>query len=286
VAGAVQDPDAVAHVASPANPRLKKACRLRDRRHRDDSGLMIVEGCREIRLAVESGCRPRELFFCRDRFTGAETDILDACRAAGADLVECEPAAFEKIAYRDHPEGLLAVVPMARRTLSDLSIPDHALLVVVEAIEKPGNLGTILRTADAAGVHGVVVCDRCTDLGNPNVVRASLGTLFTVPVAEASSAEAVRWLRDRGVRILAATPHAATLYTRADMTRGTAIALGSEQDGLSDTWLQAADECVRIPMLGRADSLNVSASATLLLYEAVRQRGVENNADTRGKEPQ
>jgi RNA methyltransferase, TrmH family len=226
VVGAPQDA-AARRIASPANARLKAVSRLRDRRHRDETGLMIIEGCREIRIAVERGHRPQELFYCPDRFSGAEADIVEACRAAGASLVECEPAAFAKIAYREHPDGLLAVAPLIRRGLADLRVPEPALLVVVEAIEKPGNLGTILRTADAAGVHGLIVCDRCTDLGNPNVVRASLGTLFTVPVAEASSGEAVGWLHARGIRILAATPHAATLYTCADMATGVAIVLGS-----------------------------------------------------------
>ena len=279
MAGASQDPVPVHRIASPANPRLKDVSRLRDRHHRDESGLMIIEGCREIRLAIAGGHAPRELFYCAERFQSeGSADLVEACRAAGARLIACEPAAFAKLAYRENPEGLLAVAPLVRRGLADLSVPDRALVVVVEAIEKPGNLGTILRTADAAGVHGVVVCDRCTDLGNPNVVRASLGTLFTVPVVEASSDEAIGWLRARGIRILAATPHATTLYTDADMTAGTAIALGAEQHGLSETWMRAADERVRIPMLGRADSLNVSASATILLYEAVRQRGAGGRA--------
>jgi len=281
VANVPQGPTDVHRIASPANPRIKSVSRLRERRHRDDAGLMIVEGRREIRLAIAGGHAPVELFYCTERFRGGESaQVVEACRAAGAGLVACDAAAFDKVAYRENPDGLLAVAPLIRRRLADLRVPDPGLLVIVEAIEKPGNLGTILRTADAAGAHGVVVCDRCTDLGNPNVIRASLGTLFTVPVAEATTDEAIGWLRSRGIRILAATPHATTLYTDADMTGPTAIALGAEQNGLSEIWMQAADARVRIPMLGRADSLNVSASATILLYEAVRQRGLRGCVPT------
>jgi TrmH family RNA methyltransferase len=180
---------------------------------------------------------------------------------------------FEKLSYRDRPDGLLAIAPQLRRALGDLDLGAAPLLVVAEAIEKPGNLGTILRSADAAGVDAVIVCDRCTDVNNPNVVRASIGTLFSVPVAEATSAEAFEALRARGIQIVAATPHAERLYSDVDMTRGTAIVVGAEQYGLSDTWMRQADAAVQIPMLGQADSLNVAAATTILLYEAARQRG-------------
>jgi RNA methyltransferase, TrmH family len=168
-----------------------------------------------------------------------------------------------------------------RRALADLQLPADPLLVVAEAIEKPGNLGTILRSADAAGVAALVVCDRCTDVNNPNVVRASIGTLFTVPVAEAGSAETLAWLRANGAQILAATPHAEREYTDVDLRGPTAIVVGTEQYGLSDAWMREADLRVRIPMLGQADSLNVAAATTILLYEAVRQR---RSAARAGKE--
>jgi TrmH family RNA methyltransferase len=154
-----------------------------------------------------------------------------------------------------------------------LRLPPAPLLVVAEAIEKPGNLGTILRSADAAGAHAVIVCDRCTDINNPNVVRASIGTLFSLPVVEAAGDEALDWLAGRSIRTVAASPHAAALYTEADLAGGVAIVLGTEQYGLSERWMRRADLTVRIPMLGQADSLNVASAATLLLYEAVRQRG-------------
>ena len=166
----------------------------------------------------------------------------------------------------------MALAPQVKKSLGDLHLPEAPLLVVAESIEKPGNLGTILRSADAAGVHAVIVCDECTDINNPNVVRASIGTLFSVPVAEAGSTEAIDWMKKGGIQILAATPHAEKEYTEVDLTAPTALVMGTEQYGLSDQWMKSADLQVRIPMLGQIDSLNVASATTILLYEAVRQR--------------
>jgi TrmH family RNA methyltransferase len=234
---------------------------------------MLIEGYREVRRAAENRHPIRELFVCEEMFQGGnESALVEQCAGAGAEIVPCAPDVFAKMAYRDRPEGLLAVAPQVRRDLASVRLPDRPLVVVAEAIEKPGNLGTILRSADAAGVHAVLVCDRCTDLNNPNVVRASIGTLFSLPVVEATTPEALAWLRAQGVRILAASPHAADPYTQADLTAGTAVVVGAEQYGLSDTWMKEADVRVRIPMRGQADSLNVAAAATILLFEAARQR--------------
>jgi TrmH family RNA methyltransferase len=261
-------------ISSPANPKVKTVVKLRQRPHRDELGLMLVEGYRELKRALDNGYRPQQLFFCEELFlkgTG-EPVLIERCRALGAEIVACNAIVFEKMAYRERPEGLLAVGPQLRRALSDLVLPPRALVIVAEAIEKPGNLGTILRTADAAGVHAVIVCDRCTDLHNPNVVRASTGMLFAVPVVEADSATALAFLRARKFSILAATPHTDKLHTDVDLTGNVALVVGTEQYGLSDTWMQTADLRVRIPMLGQADSLNVAAATTILLFEAVRQR--------------
>ena len=179
---------------------------------------------------------------------------------------------FKKIAYRDNPDGCLAVLPAPRRRLDDLVAGDRPLLVVAEAVEKPGNLGALLRSADAAGATGVIVCDPTTDLNNPNVVRSSRGTLFTVPLAEASTAEALAWLRARQIAIVAATPQAQLIYTEADLRGPLAIAVGAEDDGLTPAWLDQADLTVRIPIFGQVNSLNVATAASLILYEAVRQR--------------
>lgn len=261
-------------VSSLQNAGVKEVVKLRQRSHRDDHALLIVEGYREVKRALDNRVSVLKLFFCPALYQGKNEPALVArCAAAGVPLFECTEPVFRKIAYRDRPEGLLALCPQVRRTLADLQLPPNPFVVVAEHIEKPGNLGTMLRTADAAGVDALVVCDRCTDVNNPNVVRASIGTLFTVPVAEASSADTLAWLKQHGIRALAASPHATKNYTEVDMTGPLAVVVGAEQFGLSDAWLDGADELVRIPMRGQADSLNVAAAATILLYEVVRQRG-------------
>lgn len=255
------------------NPLVKEVVRLRQRSHRDDSGRLIVEGYREVKRALDNHVPVLRLFHCPSLYQGKNEPVLvERCRAAGAAVTECTEPVFMKIAYRDRPEGLLALCPQIRRTLSDLVLPDNPFLVVGEHIEKPGNLGTMLRTADAAGADALIVCDRCTDINNPNVVRASIGTLFTVPVAEATTQETIAWLRAHHIATVAASPHAEPFYTDIDLTGPVAVIVGAEQFGLSDAWMQGADHLVRIPMLGQADSLNVAAAATILLYEVVRQR--------------
>lgn len=261
-------------ITSLANPKVKHVVKLRQRSHRDEAGQMLVEGYRECKRALDNGYAPQMLFFCEELYLKNlnEPEIVRLCEAHGAELYSCTAPVFEKMAYRERPEGLLMVGPHLSRTLADLTLPEHALVVVAETIEKPGNLGTILRSADAAGVHAVIVCDRCTDIHNPNVVRASTGTLFSVPVVEAGSAAAIAFLRERGFSILAATPHTDKLHTDVTLTGNTAIVVGAEQYGLTDAWMNAADLRVRIPMFGLADSLNVAAATTILLFEAVRQR--------------
>lgn len=261
-------------ITSLANPQVKRVVKLRQRSHRDELNLMIVEGYREIKRALDNDHKPEQLFFCRKMFLGKNEDqIVERCASTGAAVFDCSEPVFAKMAYRDRPEGLLAIAPQVRRSLDSIKLPQKPLVIVAEAIEKPGNLGTILRTADAAGVHAVIVCDHCTDLNNPNVVRASIGALFSIPVVETSTAEALVWLRENKVQILAATPHAEKLYSEVDLRKGTAIVLGTEQYGLSSAWMEHSDLKVRIPMLGQADSLNVAAAATILLYESLRQRG-------------
>lgn len=260
-------------ITSLQNPRLKDLVRLQKRPYRDERGVVVVEGYREVKRMLDNGRRPIALFFAPSFYQGEnEPEIVRRCAEAGAELFECSAEAFAKVAYRDRPEGLIALTPQLQQRLAALTVPDRPLLLVAEAIEKPGNLGSLLRSADAAGVHAVIVCDRCTDVHNPNVVRSSIGTLFSLPVVEATTEETLAWLRARGVRVLAATPHADREYTACDMTQGIAVVVGTEKFGLSDRWMMEADERVRIPMLGQIDSLNVAAATTILLYEAVRQR--------------
>ncbi len=255
------------------NPRVKDVVRLQKRPHRDEQDLLLVEGYRELKRMLDNGRQPLALFYAPTYFQGEnEPALIERCAAAGAELFECTDEVFLKMAYRDRPEGLLALAPQVHGSLADLRLPERPLLLIAESIEKPGNLGSLLRSADAAGVHAVIVCDRCTDINNPNVVRSSVGTLFSLPVIEATSEEALAWLKERGIRILAATPRGPKDYTEADMTQGVAIVVGTEKFGLSEAWMQRAGEQVRIPMLGQIDSLNVACATTILLYEAVRQR--------------
>lgn len=260
-------------ITSLQNPRIKNVVKLRRRADRDELGLLIVEGYRELKRALENHRRPVMLFYCREFFLGKnESELINQCRNAGAEILSCSRPVFAKIAYRERPEGLLALVPQVKYDLAGLKLPAAPLLIIAEAIEKPGNLGTILRSADAAGADAIIVCDRCTDLNNPNVVRASIGAIFTVPVVETSSEDAIKWLHENKIQILAASPHAKLAYTQADLRRGTAIVVGAEQYGLSEQWMKAADLQVRIPMRGQIDSLNVAAATTIFLFEAARQR--------------
>jgi TrmH family RNA methyltransferase len=280
-------------ITSLQNPRVKELVKLRDRRPRDEAGVFLVEGYREIRRALEKRIALRELYFSPEWFLGEnEPALLAQAEAAGAQLFELAKDAFAKVAYRERPDGLLAVAPQWRRTLADLdqivaglgeagpgsatpatANPKPPFLLVVEAIEKPGNLGTILRSADAAGCHAVIVCDPVTDIFNPNVVRASTGVLFSVPCVVAESAAVHAWLRGRKICTVATTPAAAKIYSDADLRGPLAIVMGSEQYGLSKFWLENANLPVRIPMAGQADSLNVAMATIITLFEAVRQRG-------------
>ena len=261
-------------LSSPQNPRVKRIVKLRSRRTRDQERAFLIEGYRELLRASECALPVAEIYYCPELYLGENEDALvnaltDRC---GARATEVTRAVFEKMAYRDRPEGLLAVAPMPEWSLQQLNLKEDALIVIACAIEKPGNLGTILRTSDAVGADAVIVCDRCTDVFNPNVVRASIGTLFTVPVAEATSEEVFAWLQANGVRTVATSPDAQLDYTVADLTGRTAIVLGSEQYGLNDEWLARTDEQVMIPMRGRADSLNVAMATAVVLFEAHRQR--------------
>jgi RNA methyltransferase, TrmH family len=266
-------------LSSVQNPRVKQLVKLRDRSEREATDQFIIEGYRELLRAVDAGHAISSLFICPPLFLGSnEQFLIDRMREAGTQVFECTKPVFEKISYRDRPDGLVGVASQLHLTLNDFDRllqarqQEAPFLVVAEAIEKPGNLGTILRSSDAVGLHGLIVCDRCTDIHNPNVVRASVGTLFTVPVAETKGEETLEWLKKNHIAIVAATPSAVREFTDVDLSGPIAIAVGTEQLGLSKRWMEAADIQVRIPMHGVADSLNVAMATTLLLYEALRQR--------------
>lgn len=271
-------------ISSQHNPSIKQLILLKERRHREKTQLFIIEGYREIFRALLSGMHLEQLFLCEAFFLGDnEEALINEAAKKGSEILRCSAALFEKISYRDRPDGLLAIAKQKHSFLDRLdeelgkkrqqALPP--LFIAAEAIEKPGNLGTILRSADAAGVDAFILCNRCTDLHNPNVVRASVGTLFTVPIVEAESDALLDWCDSNDIAIVAATPSAETLYTDADLTVPLLIAVGTEQLGLSKQWLERAKISVKIPMAGVADSLNVATATTLLLFEAVRQRATK-----------
>jgi len=226
---------------------------------------MLVEGYDEIQLAVAAGQKP-QTFLTAPELASRQMEIHHA------ETLTVSRAVFEKISYRDNPDGWLAVFPIPDTSLDDLKISDTPLIIVAESVEKPGNLGAILRTADAAGVDALLICDPRVDIWNPNVVRASRGAVFGVPVVECDNASALEWLKMRKTRILAATPSSDVTYSDVDMRQPVAIAVGTEDKGLTDFWMSNADLKVKIPMMGHVNSLNVSVSTALIVYEALRQR--------------
>jgi len=263
-------------ITSLTNNRVKNIVALRNRKHREESGLIIVEGEREIARAREAGVTFKELYICREMLDAKKVDDKRAPRGNNVSVYETTKAVFSKMAYGDRAEGVLAVCEPRSILLKDLPKKTDPLFVIVESIEKPGNLGAILRTCDGAGVDGVIICDGKTDIYNPNVIRSSLGTIFSVNVVVSSNEETLKYLKSKNVTIYvtiyAALLKAKTVYTNENFTTALAIIVGSEQNGLTQFWVQQADCKIKIPMKGHADSLNVSASTAVLLYEVIRQR--------------
>ena len=264
-------------ISSPHNPRIRAAAALRERHARDEAGRFLVDGVREIGRALDGGFEIVETFVRAEPGPGGDPDgaraaLLDRLASAGVRLVPLPPHLLARLAFGDRSQGPVAVVAAPRRSLADLPLVEDPLIVVLEGIEKPGNVGAVLRSADGAGVSAVILADPRADPWNPNAIRASLGTVFTVPVRIAAAADTVAWLRARGVGIVAARVDGAREYDRLDYTGPTAIVLGSEAAGLSGAWSSEEVSAVRLPMLGSADSLNVAATAAILCYEALRQR--------------
>ena len=261
-------------LASPSNPRIKAAASLRDRRHRDESGLTLVDGARELRRALDAGAEVVEAFVCEAILAGADARAaLDGLRARGIDITAVSEAAFGRIGFGSRAEGVVATIRVAAHGLADLALPEAPMVVVIDGVEKPGNVGAVLRSADGAGADAVIVASPATDLMNPNVIRASAGTVFSMPTATAPAGQVRDWLTTRGLRVVAARVDADRTYTDIDLSGPLAFVLGAEDRGLGDVWSPAEVETVRLPMLGVADSLNVSVTAAVLLYEARRQRG-------------
>lgn len=259
-------------ITSTQNPKIKRLQALQQKSsERRQSGLFVVEGRRELMHCIETGFTIDTVFWCPAVEGG--TEPLPSW-PSDTRLYEISKEVYEKVAYRGSTEGVIAEVRTRQLTLEELLLPERPLIVVVERVEKPGNLGAILRSADAAGVDAVIVCDPLTDLFNPNLVRSSVGAVFSVPCVACSSEACITFLKAHGIQILTAQLQDSELYYDTDMRRATAIVMGTEATGLTDAWRQAADAHIRIPMLGRVDSLNVSVSAAILMFEAVRQRGL------------
>jgi TrmH family RNA methyltransferase len=259
----------VQSITSLSNTTVKNLVKLRQRRARDAQHLLLIDGARALRLALQHGF-PLTTIYVAEEVTERYTDVLHRARTAEVLLQPVSSAVFHKIGYGDHPDGLLGVAAQPSVTLAALTVPARPLYLVAEGLEKPGNLGAILRSADAAGVDGVIVCDSRTDIWNPNVIRASQGAFCTLPLAVAPAAEVCAWLRRHQLQILVATPAATQCYTASHLWRPSAFVLGAEHAGVSATWQR--ETLIRIPMAGRVDSLNVAQAASILVFEAVRQR--------------
>lgn len=294
-------------ITSAQNPKIKRLLALqKDSSLRREAGLFVVEGQRELEHCLSAGFECDTIFICPALFDAGRgtapgnaasrpLPLRSACgplplmkprvatvsrgRASSGEskyqadrVFEVSEEVYEKVAYRGGTEGIIGEIKAKARTLDELTLPESPLIMVLESVEKPGNLGAVLRSADAAGADAVLICDPLTDLYNPNLIRASIGAVFTVPTVACSSGEAIAWLKAKGIQILTAQLQDSSLYYDRDLTRPTALVMGTESTGLSDKWRQAADAHIRIPMLGRLDSLNVSVSAAILLFEAVRQR--------------
>ena len=258
-------------ITSAQNPKIKRLLQLQQKSsERRKAGLFVVEGIREVERCLEKGYEIDTIFYLNKDLSENVSEIIE--KNKGIKLFEVSPAIYEKIAYRGSTEGVIAEVKTKDKTLNDLNLSENPLVVVLESVEKPGNLGAILRSADAAGADALIVCDPLTDLYNPNLIRNSTGAIFSVPCVACTSEECIKFLKENNIQILTAQLQDSELYYDTDMKRGTAIVMGTEATGLTDIWRKAADAHIRIPMLGITDSLNVSVSAAILLYEAVRQR--------------
>lgn len=271
-------------ISSTQNPKIKRLLALQQKsQERRQAGLFVVEGQRELQHCMEAGYEVESIFISEElrvengEFATAPQNNSHAVANSqlsplSSQLFSVTPQVYEKIAYRGSTEGMIAVVRARHLQLEDLELKQNPLIIVLESVEKPGNLGAVLRSADAAQADAVIVCDPLTDLYNPNLIRSSIGAIFTVPTVACSSEECISFLQKHGIRILTAQLQDSSLYYDTDMRQGTAIVMGTESTGLTQQWRLAADAHIRIPMLGRLDSLNVSVSAAILLFEAVRQR--------------
>lgn len=269
----------VTEITSAQNPRLKGFVRLMEKsRERKETGLFLVEGFREILRCIESGYTLDSVVFNARGATEEQLTALEK-RLGNSDVryYSLKEELYSRLAYREGTENFIAIAKERKLSLTDILFKKEnpfPLILVIESVEKPGNIGALLRTADACNADAVIICDPLTDLYNPNLIRASVGALFNLQVATCESREAIQWLKANGIKIFTAQLQDSQWYYNANMAQPCAIVMGSEADGLSQIWRDAADSRIKIPMLGISDSLNVSVSAAVLCYEAIRQRGL------------
>jgi len=257
-------------ISSVQNPFVKRALHLQKKRERGRKSQFLIEGYKELSSAVDASYSIEVLFFCADLAHAEFRVLLNRLAALGTKLLCCHEPLFRKISYRDNPDGFLAIAECRFPSLDTLSVTPTSFFLIAERIEKPGNLGAILRSADAAGAKAVIVVDECIDIYNPNVVRASVGALFSIPTISAEKEDVFRWLRKNHITTIAATPEAKVSYMDLQIRKSCAFVVGGEHEGLSFFWKENADCSVKIPMIGKVDSLNVATTATLLLFEAKR----------------
>ncbi len=258
-------------ISSPNNPRIKEVVRLRDAAYRKEKGLFIIEGLREVRLALRAGFKAREIYLCPEFVDNRRKADFDF-KAQDQEIIELDKKVYERIAFGQRKEGIIAVARDPRIGLKDIKIKPKSLIMVLEGLEKPGNLGALARTADAAGVDALIAADTRVDIYNPNVIRSSLGAVFSVKTLKESSSKVIDWLKENKIGIVSAVVGADRDYTEVDFNQSLAIVLGSEEKGLSRIWRDNSDYQAGLPMAGDADSLNVAVTGGILLYEALRQR--------------
>lgn len=257
-------------ITSHQNPKIKNVLALEKARERNEQNVFILEGIKELSLALEGKYTINTVFFC-PQIISAEA-ILTVVREESL-LIPVQQNVFEKIAYRDSTGGIIAIVQQKKHTLDNIRLRKNPLILVLESVEKPGNLGAVLRTADAANIDAVVICDPQTDFYNPNVIRSSVGCVFTTQIASSTSHETIAWLNKNEIKVFATSLESSTPYHKIDFTSPCAIIMGTESTGLSDAWIRIADSTIIIPMRGKIDSMNVSNAAAVLIFEACRQRG-------------
>ena len=262
-------------ITSPQNTKIKTLKKLDKAAERREQDVFVIEGMRELCLADGAGYEITQLFICEELLTESETYNLKQCNLNGTEVFEINKEVYESVAYRGTTEGVIATAKPKTHTLDQLKLSTDPLILVIEGVEKPGNLGAMLRTCDAVGVDAVIVCDTKTDIYNPNAVRSGVGTVFTVQIAVAAADEVINYLREHNITTYAAELTATEFHYEKNFAKPIAIVVGDEASGLSQQWMEAADEHIKIPMLGRIDSLNVSVSAAVLLYEALRQRSAK-----------